>query len=152
MNSPHLHENLRYSFSLPKIHEFIIDNPPTANFLTFFILFSWHFIILFAYTNHRTGKMVVSIGNVLSETFWEKFLFTFKRGQNKIFLKGVWFTVWQQRNPGHLNSPVTVSCQNSIVFSKQLEVISAKSWYIIWSRSSHCTSSHSFSLINAYKN
>ena len=71
--------------------------------------------------------MVVSVGNVLSETFWGKFLFTFKRGQNKIFLKGVWFTVWQQKNPGHLKSPVTVSHQNSTVFSKQPEVVSAES-------------------------
>ena len=50
-------------------------------------------MIQFAY-NHKTVKMEeASVGNVLSETVGDKFLFDFKVGQYKTLFRGTWFTL-----------------------------------------------------------
>lgn len=73
-------------------------------------------MIQFAY-NKKTVKLEeASMENALSETFWEKFLFTFfKKEQNKILLRGIWFTQCYLRNLGHVNSLATAGCHNSLL-------------------------------------
>lgn len=109
----------RFVSSALKIDEFPIGatgDPQQNYFLTFFILFLLHFYDPISNDNKTVKAEEASVENAFSETFWEKFLFTFKRRQNKILLRRIWFTPWYLRNLGHLNSPATAGCQNPLLY------------------------------------
>lgn len=99
MNSPHLHVNLKI-LHFHKIHEFImIHHRQSSKKLISWhsSSFSWYFIILFAYKsqNRKNGSQYALM---FSDIFLKRSFLPLKRGELKIFLKSLVYSVTAEKS------------------------------------------------------